>query len=530
MRKVEVLGLTVVLFLTFGLCLRCQAAEKVLVVAQAGDVATLDNQQLLGPSKNLLIHVYDWQWMRFGVASTPEGVLYSTRELLPGIIERWETRLNADGTVTYVFHVRPGQVFHSGNPITAEDFKYTLMRRAAFRRDYIHTFLGAMYSIDENLDQHIRIINTYTFEVDAKRPMPLFWEIWMQRTYYDSKLMREHATDKDPWSKEFAVRGDAGSGPYVIEEWIPGVEIRLRRFDKYWDNPPYFDYIIWRIIPDVSARVLLLKKGEIDVALDLPVREILGLLGDPNIKIISAPSANQLAIPMNAKIPPFDNINLRWALTYAFPYDEVISTVFLGHAQPNYGPIPTGFPGALAERRFKTDLDLARQYLEKAGYSRGLTLELYYDASYSQHEQIGILFKKNLEKIGVNLELRPLPTGQFQTGLRERTLGMFIQEALGWINTPEYYFNMNFNSQSSANSNGYSNPEVDALISLALTEMDDVKRAELNARIQELVLADATWIYICQPNFLLAMRRDLEGYVYQNTELHHFWLLRRTGD
>jgi len=62
-----------------------------------------------------------------------------------------------------------------------------------------------------------------------------------------------------------------------------------------------------------------------------------------------------------------------------------------------------------------------------------------------------------------------------------------------------------------------------------LTTTDEAERAALNAQMQELILADAAWIYVCQPNFVLAMRDDIEGYVIQNTELHHLWLLSRTG-
>ena len=513
-----------------GALLGAQAEEKVLVTCQAGDIAVLDKHQSTGPAQNTLINIYDWQWLLFAPAVDANGVAYSTKELIPGPVQDWKTVVHDDGTCTHTFYLVEGAVFHSGNPVTAADFKYTLRRRAALGRDYIHTFLGAMYGLEEDFDLHVRVVDDYTLEVDAKQSMPLFWDIWAQRIYFDSELVKANATPDDPWALQYVAKNDCGSGPYVLDKWIPGVEVQLSRFANYWGEASYFDRIVWRIIPDLASRILLLKSGVVDIAFNIPMKEALSLESEPGIKVISGPSGNQLAIQMNASVPPFDNEDLRWALTYAFPYDEIIPSIYQGNAQANFGPIPAGFKGALAERRFNTDLALAREYVEKAGYADGITLTLTYQVGFVEHEQIGILFKENLKQIGVDLELRQLPTGQFQTGTKEQSIGMLIAETLGWIQTAEYYFNLNFNSVSSANYNGYGTPEVDALIMPSLSEPDPVRQTELNQQMQELILADASWIYLCQPNFVLAMRDDIEGYVVQNTELHHLWLLSRGGD
>ncbi len=519
----------VAVILAVGALFVAQAEEKVLIVCQAGDVAVLDNQQSTGPSKNTLIDIYDWQWLRFGTDVDANGVLYSTKTILPGIIRDWRTVVHADGTCTHTFYLREDGVFHSGNPITAADFKYAMLRRAALKRDYIHTFLGAMYGYTEDFDLHVRVIDDYTLEVDAKQPMPYFWDIWNQRTYYDSVLVQANATPDDPWALKYVAKNDCGSGPYVLDTWVPGVEVQLSRFEQYWGEAPYFDRIIWKIVPDLASRILLLMSGDVDVAFNIPMKEALSLANEPGVKVIFGPSANQLAIQINANIEPFNNANLRWALTYAFPYDDIIPSIYSGNAQANYGPIPAGFVGAMTERRFNTDLVKAREYLVNAGYGDGIALTLNYETGYPEQEQIGILFKDNLKQIGVDLELRQLPTGQFQTGTGKKTLGMLITAALGWIQTADYYFNLNWNSTSSANYIGYGNPEVDALIMPALSEPDAAKRAEMNDRMQELVLGDAAWIYICQPNFVAAMRSDIAGYIVENTELHHLWLLSRSG-
>ena len=499
------------------------AKEKVLVIGQAGDIAVIDNQQSVGPAKNALIQVYDWQWMSWAPKASVTGDLVSSQNFDPGVIWAWET-LEKGGKVFQRFHVRPGQIHHSGNPITANDFKYSLQRRAAFKRDYLHRFLGSMYK-SEFLDEKIRIVYDYTMDVEVKRAMPLYFDLWAQRVYYDSKLMLQNATSDDPWSKKFAAKNDAGSGPYKIQKWNPGVEMVLDRFDKYWGPRPPMDKIIFKVVPDLSARVLLLKRGEIEVALNLPRRETNSLRNDPNIKILSAPSTNILFIGMNFDIKPFGNKNLRYALSYAFPYDDIIPSLYQGEAQPLNGPIPTTVPGALSSRPYTTDLEKAKQYLAKAGLNSGLELTLTYEVGYPQHKQIGILFAENLKKIGVNLKLQQLPVGQFETGVRKNSLAFFVRESLAWIRTPEYGLLINYQSESSANPTGYSNASVDPKINAAMLELDANKRARLTDSAQKIIVEDAPWIWIAQPNFQLAMRKNIVGYVPQNTELHHFWLV-----
>ena len=224
-------------------------------------------------------------------------------------------------------------------------------------------------------------------------------------------------------------------------------------------------------------------------------------------------------------MPPFDKKDLRLALSYAFPYEEVISAIFKGAAQPSYGSIATGLEGALKERRYKTNLELAKKHLEKAGLNKGLKLTLKWKTGYTVHKEIGILFAANLRKIGVDLKLQQLPIGQYQTGTRKKTIDFFVRDALSWIKTPSYVTLVGFAGGTPSNATGYHNPRVNKLIEDAFVEQDKAKRIRLMKEAQEIILDDVPHIFICQPDFQLAMRKDVVGYVAQNTELHHLWLL-----
>ncbi len=117
--------------------------SKTLVIAQAGDVSSVDEHQLAGVAKNALIQIYDWQWVRYRTMTLSNGTLVvNPREMAPGIITSWKTEKQANGTAAHRLQIRKGAVHHSGNPVTAEDFKYAILRNAALGRNSGMMLLG----------------------------------------------------------------------------------------------------------------------------------------------------------------------------------------------------------------------------------------------------------------------------------------------------------------------------------------------------------------------------------------------------
>jgi len=495
--------------------------EKVLIVAQAGDIETIDNDKSVGPAKNAIINFTDWQWIGYATKEGPNGQLMSdVGEFKPRLVESWEEEELPDGRCKYTLHVRQGMKFHSGNEVTAEDLKFVIMRRAAFKRDWLERTQGALNASDET----VKVVDKYTLECITERPSKFLY-VYTQRNLVDSKAAKEQAAADDPWAENVLNKTPLGGGPFKVMSWTPGVEMVMEKFDEWWGPEVKLDKLIWRVVPSVDTRVLLLKKGEIDVALDLPSKEINNLRQEPGIKVVSAPSANQLFIGMNAKMEPFDDKKVREAMAYAFPYDDVVDLVFLGEAVHMTGPVPTTVPNwEQPERLHETDLDKARQCLEEAGYDK-LEVELAYDGGNQTHEDIAILFQANLGEIGVECNLKKMTGGSYNTACRNKELPFFFYESLSWIQTADYILNMNFEGSAHTNVQDYRNERVDQLLADCLDERDpEVKKAMLK-EAESIILQDLPWIFICQPNFQLAMRDNIEGYVYQNTQLHHFWLV-----
>lgn len=522
-RKVLVLALIAVLAAGFAGCAQGPAQPKTLVIANPGDIETIDNDRSVGPAKNAIINFAEWQWIGYGQKTGANDVLMSdTTKLVPRVVESWKVEPQPDGTCKYTLKVRKGVTFHSGNELTAEDLKFGMLRRAGLERDWLENTQGFWFASEDTC----KVIDKYTLECTTER-QGLFLHIYTQRWVLDSKLVKENSAADDPWGTKYLAKNPATGGAFKVTTWVPGVEMVMERFPEWWGPKPKLDKIVWRVIPSVSDRVLLLKAGEVDVAMDLPVKEINALKGTPGVKIVTAPSTNQLFIAMNPQMPPFDNLKLRQAFSYAFPYQEVIDNIYKGAATDMPGPVPAGVPGyTQPTRRFTTDLDKARQLLQESGLSN-VEVTLTYNAGFQTHEDIAIIFQNSLTQIGVKCNLEKLASGQFNSLLLKKQVPFFFYEALAWIRSPGYILNMNFQSTAHTNQWDYRNAAVDDLLARAGLENDPAAANAMFKQVEGILLEDAPMINIAQPNFNLAMRDNLTGYVVQNTELHHFWLLNK---
>lgn len=500
-----------------------QRREKVLVIAQAGDIGNIDNQQRSGAAKNALIHLYDWQWLRYGVREVGGVKVSDTTKLLPGIFESWKIEKLPNGRVKYTYKLRKGVKFHSGNIVTAHDLRWTVARRAALGLDVFFRSYCQWYREDENSNY---AEDDYTYVMVTRRQMPLCLDQWTLFTYYDSKyiLDKAPADQKDDWYRPWVAKNPAGSGPYRLTSWDPGVELVMERFEGYWGERPKIDKLIWRIVPDTSTRLLLLRRGAVDIALDIPLKDLLALQGAPGVKVLFAPSSNRVLAVFGVKIPPYNDVRVRKALAFAFPYVQVLQHVYKGKAERLTSVFAPLVPYAPKEPFYRTDLGKAKKLLQEAGIKPGYQFPLFYSAASPEHEEIAVLFQAKLREIGYNLELNRVTPGEFARKEREHEMPFYINQVLYWISDPSYYLGQSYVSWSAVNFAAFASKDFDALARQLDVELDPAKRKALSEKGVRMISRDEVVdLYIAVVPFAMAMRDNIVGYVVQNTELHHFW-------
>src|SRR6202047_1213603 len=278
------------------------------------------------------------------------------------------------------FHLRKDARFQDGTLVTAEDVKWSLDRAVtAPVLGKAQLLTGSLTSADQ-----FKVIDPLTFEVTLPKPDKL--ALPNLATVYpiiiNSKLAKEHATPEDPWATAWLKEHTAGSGAYVIETFKPGEQVIMKRNEAWNRGTPEkaasFKRLIIQTVPEPATRANLVERGDADITIDLQASDVQALEGKGTLKVISTPQYNAVTfISMNNTIPPFDNINVRRAVAFALPYDDMFKAALFGRGTPLFNsewkdgkPTTSAFP---FPQPVKLDLDKAKEYLKAAGMPEGFS-------------------------------------------------------------------------------------------------------------------------------------------------------------
>lgn len=504
--------------------------EKILVVAVDGDVDTFDPCCTVGSktSQTTIQNTFDQLTQYAQVEKTlADGQKYmtvDTSKIMGMLAESWEQ----DGKVV-TFHLRKGLKFHNGNPITAQVVVDGYKR--IFEQNGMTSFLLTMGSVTKP-DQFAAVDDlTIKMTMATANNLVNLNNVMHNTSTVDPVEMQAHKTDTDPYAAAFFKKSLAtGSGPFSLEEYVAGDRIVLKAWDAYPAGRAKLDKVIIKVIPDAAQRVLLLKRGEVDMIMIPPIKDLADLAKDPNIKVVSVPSNDNRMVEMNNSMAPFDNKLVRQAVAYAVPYDTLMKEVWMGYAQPLKSPIASGTPTSdFSFWKYNTDLEKAKAKLAEAGFPDGKGLppiRFSIRIGAEEDERAAVFIQDALAKIGMKVDIEKLAFAAFQEQEAKRSLQFWIDTWLSWVNDPYYHLSWIYSSTSPLVYTNYKNEEVDALIAkFTLWGGSQEERDTASRRIQELIVDDVPIVYLLAPNFNVAMRSNVSGYVYFNDELNRYYYM-----
>lgn len=413
--------------------------------------------------------------------------------------------------LTWTFHLRSGVRFHTGKTMTSADVK------ASFERTIAHG-KGAAYILDPVQSIETPDDRTVVFHLKYAAPMDLIVSSPYAAYVFDTDVLRQNGDD---W---FTKVHEAGSGPYMLKSWKENDALVLQRFDGYWGGwkANQFDTVIIKPVEETSTKMQMLQAGEADVVDQLPYEQLEALRSDPNVELVTTPSWQNLLAFFDTKKKPLDDVRVRQALSYAFPYQSVIDDVMHGMATQARGPVPAGLWGHDDQLfQYTEDLDRARELLAQAGVGQGLELTLTYTAGDENERRVAELWKAELAKLGITLDVQGLPwDSQWQLAKADdpaKRQDIFMMYWWPDYATPySFLWNM-FHSEDTINFNlgYYSNPEFDRLIDDAntLAASDREKAVEEFARAQEILVQDAPAVFIYDQKYVRPIRTSFGGYV-----------------
>jgi peptide/nickel transport system substrate-binding protein len=449
-------------------------------------------------------------------------------EFIPVLASSWS--ISDDGLV-YNFTLRKGVKFHCGHEMTAYSVKYSIERN-------MHGWdgqgpKGASYIWDPV--SQINVIDNYTVQFVLKYPASL---LTIASAAYCAHIYCEKCTEQygHDW---FSEGHELGTGPYIIESYDKEKDmVVLAKFNDYWGgwNGKHFDKVIIKSVPEWSTARMQLEAGEVDFVDRLPFEDVAALEQNQAIEIVRTPAYQNMFGFFNTQKYPLNITEVRKAVSYAVPYDDIINTVMKGNARQASGPVPYGLWGHSEDLpQYTYNLTKARQLLIDAGFNpdqQWCTLVYTYNAGDEYERRASELLKSELSKIGINLDLRGMPWEQ-QWGLAQSQNPEDRQDIFvmyWWPDYPDPYTFLGpmFHSEQSIvfNLGYYNNSEYDRLIEegFAVAGTNRTRAEELYIQAQNMLIEDCPAIFFFDMQYVRPKRASLKGYVDNPAYAHVvFW-------
>jgi len=321
-------------------------------------------------------------------------------KIVPGLAESWE--VSEDG-LTWIFHIRRGVKFHSGNPVTADAVVFSLRRSLTLA----YPPIWIIQQFVPNPDM-VQKIDDYTVAITMNQrvgEMLMAAVLGYQGigSIVDPAVVQAHATSDDPYATKWLAEHDAGSGPFILKEWIRRDRIVLEAFPDYWRGKPALRQVIIKDIPDPASQKLALERGDIDVAWNLLPEMIADLKAKGQMNIIETPSWSFHYLAMNVGYGPLGNVKVRQAIRWAIDYDAITKGILGGAAVKCHTFVPIGMFGHL-DLYYYQDLEKARELMREAGYENGFSVELL-TRTDPPFPDVAAQIKEDLKKINIDVKV-----------------------------------------------------------------------------------------------------------------------------
>lgn len=414
----------------------------------------------------------------------------------PYLAEQWE--LSEDG-LSLTLHLAKNAAFHDGRPVTSEDVAFSLMVVKKY-----HPFNTMFKAVDrvDTPDPHTAVIRlSHPHPVIILCMSPILLPIIPKHIYGDGRDIMTHPANMAP----------VGSGPFKFAEYIPGKQLVLERYDKFFiKERPYLDRIYFKFYTGVRGDIFLeLGRQTIHLA---PYMVNTGFGADELARsphLVITDKGYQAAGPINwlafnLKQKPFDDIRVRRAFAYTIDRDYIVRELYKGRAKAATGPITLKSPFYSADvEHYQTNIQKANKLLDTAGYPRDergirftVTLDCFPDASSGALELAQYLRYDLARKIGVQIKLRTFDReASWMQQISSWDFQITLDSVCNWgdpvIGVHRTYDSRNIRKGVIwSNTQQYSNPKVDALLDAAAAEQDIDKRKALYREFQKIILED----------------------------------------
>jgi len=493
------------------------AGKDVLVVTTGQTINSLDLHRTgtNRPSYQVAVNCYD-RLVTFGTRTTDDGgFAYDSTVIEPELAESWSI---SDDGLTMTFKLKEDAVFQDGSPVTAADVKWSFDRAVSVGGfPTVQMKAGGLVKPEQ-----FAAVDDKTFAITLEKPSKLALPDLAVPVPFiiNSKVAIANATDDDPWAMEYLHKNTIGSGAFKVIKWAPGEQLVYERHDAWVGGPmPEVKRVVVREVPSQATRRALIERGDVNLSFNIPNKDAKELSDNvEDVSVWSTPIDNCIhCVGLNTKFEPFQDPDVRKAVAWSIPYEEIFQTAAYGKGAPMWGGAATPETAAWPQQSpYSTDMDKALASLEASAFAKGFSVPFSISlGSADWMEPTALLIQENLAKIGITTEIEKIPGASWRTAaLVEKRLDLHLENFGGWLNYPCYYFFWAYKEGHLFNSSNYRNDEVEQLIdeTLHMTVEDPAYEGKMK-RLFEIAFEDLPRIPLWQPALNVA-GNGAEGYEF----------------
>lgn len=490
-----------------------QNGKKVLIEGRPSDCVTLDPTNAADNAS--------WRVAR-QMYECLVGFKPGSFDPAPSLATSWMT--SPDGK-TWTFTLRKGVKFHDGTDFNADAVVFNIERWWDSSHPYhtgkfpnVPSFFGGFKGSENSIIKDVKAIDNSHVQIELNKVFPAFLAFLGDPT---TSIISPDAIKK--YGDKIG-QNPVGTGPFVFQEWKHNDNIALVKNPKYWQSGlPKLDKLLFKVIPDNSARLIALQSGEIDFMATLNPSDLEAVTGNSDLQLISRPPINCAFFFLNTSKPPFDNVKVRQAINMAVNRQGIIDAFYNGKGIPAKSALsPSSWAYNAEMKPYEYNLDAAKKLLAEAGYPDGLTFELSIRPEarpyLPQPTKVAESIQADLAKIGVKVKILSFEGATYAQKVYNADHQMTAWGTGG--NDPDpgpllinYFSTLYTTPPKAKNSSLYMNDKVTDLLVKGQNTVDMTERARLFQEAQQIIRDDAPIVPLIHSSSLMAAAKFVKNYI-----------------
>jgi len=392
----------------------------------------------------------------------------------------------SDDGLTYTFTLKPDVKFHSGDPLTAQDVKYSIERVTGPDSKSSRKSSLAPISAIEAPDDHTVVVRLSSRSISLPYNLTYVW------------IVNDAAQN--------LTAGEDGTGPYKLENWRRGSTLSLKRFDGYWGEKPTNGEVIFNYFTDATALDNALLTGAVDVITGIQSPDALAQFKDnPEFTVSEGKSTTKELLAFNDRVEPFNNVKVRKAISRAIDKKKLLNSIWGEYGTLIGSFVPPTDPWYVDLNAVDPyDPDSARALLAEAGFADGFSFTLD-TPNYDPHPIVAQFIKSELAKVGITVNINVITANEWYNKIyKAHDFQATLQEHVNhrdivFYGNPDFYW-------------GYDNPKVIDLIKSSETAKTEEEQVAKLTEANRIIADDAAsvWLYL-YPQIVIS-KANVSGY------------------